>query len=132
MQENVDLRKPDTSRPKTSNLVRMANCSRQNMRPEEPRSLDFEFAADFIRPGFYRDDTRVDDRRHILFATDEQLGTLSGAKSWFIDGTFKLVKKPFVQLLSIHACLESWGYVTGRYENTSVLYCVYLNSEVKL
>lgn len=42
MEENVDLRMPGPSRPKTGNLVRMANYSRQKLRPEEPRSLDFE------------------------------------------------------------------------------------------
>lgn len=107
MEENVDLRMPGPSRPKTGNLVRMANYSRQKLRPEEPRSLDFEFPKDFIQPGFFREDIWVGDRRHMVFATDEQLDTLSRAKAWFIDGTFKLVKKTFVQLVSVHGFIRA-------------------------
>ena len=40
--------------------------------------------------------------RSQALASDEQLKYLSTAKTLFIDGTFKMVCKPFVQLLSIH------------------------------
>ncbi|KAK6168748.1 hypothetical protein SNE40_019932 [Patella caerulea] len=32
---------------------------------------------------------------------------LSKTKTWYIDGTFKIIKKPFYQLLSIHRFLKS-------------------------
>jgi hypothetical protein len=35
-------------------------------------------------------------------ALDVQLKSLSTAKTLFIEGTFEIVSKPFVQLLSIH------------------------------
>ena len=47
------------------------------------------------------------DRRHLVFATDEQLFILSRAKTWYVDGTFKLCKAPFTQLLTINAFVRS-------------------------
>ena len=39
----------------------------------------------------------------MLFASDNMLRILAKAKVWYINGTFKLIKHPFTQLLSIHA-----------------------------
>ena len=45
--------------------------------------------------------------RHIILATDQQLAHLSKASSWYIDGTFKLVKRPFQQLFTINAFVRT-------------------------
>ena len=39
----------------------------------------------------------------LFFATNEQLYQLTKAKTWYIDGTFKLCRHPFSQLLTINA-----------------------------
>ncbi|XP_065928228.1 uncharacterized protein [Magallana gigas] len=111
MVENCDLREPEASRPDPGLLSRVANRHRQKFRPEEPKDLNFQFAEDFIEEGFFKADVWVKDRRHMVFATEQQLEVLANAKQWFVDGTFKLVRKPFVQLLSIHAYIRSGEHI---------------------
>ena len=47
------------------------------------------------------------ERRHLIFGTDQQLTQLATSTSWYVDGTFKLVSRPFQQLLSINAFVRS-------------------------
>ncbi|KAK3109010.1 hypothetical protein FSP39_021126 [Pinctada imbricata] len=54
-----------------------------------------------------RTDIRVDNERHLIFATDRQLGVLATAKTWYIDATFKVVRAPIYQMLSVHAFIRS-------------------------
>ena len=60
---------------------------------------------DSVPEGFLQADIRVKDRRHLVFAKDEQLYILCRAKTWY--GTFKLVRHPFTQLLTINAFVRS-------------------------
>ena len=54
-----------------------------------------------------RKDIHYRGRRHVIFASDSQLYLLAKAKTWFADGTFRVVKAPFVQLFSLHAYVKS-------------------------
>ena len=42
----------------------------------------------------------------MLFDTPNQLKLLQQAKRWYLDGKFRVVRKPFGQLFSIHAFLR--------------------------
>ncbi|XP_063378931.1 uncharacterized protein LOC134665838 [Cydia fagiglandana] len=61
----------------------------------------------------------VHDCDIIIFITDECKQWMAGLKTFFIDGTFKIVPEPFIQLYTIHGDL-------GSDENcTKVVPCVY-------
>ncbi|KAJ8300497.1 hypothetical protein KUTeg_022016, partial [Tegillarca granosa] len=62
---------------------------------------------DYLPDNFVRKDVRVGSKRHIILATDQQLELLSFSKIWYMDGTLEIVRKPFVQLFSIHVFLKS-------------------------
>ena len=92
---------PCAALPKPEYIARQANRLRKKLRPEHARDLDFELVDECLPEGFLRADLEVKDRRHLLFARQEQLNTLARAKTWYIDGTFKLVRHPFKQLLTM-------------------------------
>ena len=66
----------------------------------------FDLNLDAIPEDFVQADISVQGRRHFLLATTFMLSLLLSAKNWFVDGTFKVVRAPFVQLFSIHAFIR--------------------------
>ena len=67
----------------------------------------FQLDLNFIPPNFLvKDTSRSDAKRHLVFATKEQLQLLAKAKRWYVDGTYKIVKKPFEMLYSVHAFIR--------------------------
>ena len=88
-------------------LARCANCHRQKKRPAEPVDLDFDLSEDHLPAGFLKSDIKVDDRRHLVFATENMVNLLKRSKTWYVDGTFKVVKTPFTQLFTIHSFVRS-------------------------
>ena len=98
--DNIDDR-PCPSLPKPANVVRAANRLRQRQRPNDPTDLEFVLQEEHIPAGFLQKDIRVRERRHLVFATEQQLNKLNSAKTWYIDGTFKLCRHPFTQLVTL-------------------------------
>ena len=89
---------PDTPRPALpapACLARTANRIRQSMRPKDPRDLTFVLIHEAITEGFLHGGISMKDRCHFILATYHQLENLAKAKSWYINGTFKVVRKPF-------------------------------------
>ncbi|KAK3743593.1 hypothetical protein QZH41_010236 [Actinostola sp. cb2023] len=93
---------PCPSLPSIANICRAANRQRQRLRPKDPDSIDFDIDMSHVPEGFLKGDIGDKRRRHLIFATDQQLQNLSQAKTWYIDGTFKLCRYPFTQLFSIN------------------------------
>ena len=61
-----------------------------------------------VPENFLLADVKVEDdekvvARHIIYATPSQVNLLRQASTWFMDGTFKVVREPYVQLFGIHA-----------------------------
>ena len=81
--------------PNPSYIARAANRLRKNCRPEDPTDLEFELNEDCLPENFLRADVRAGRKRHLVFATDAQLQQLIRARTWYLDGTFKLVRQPF-------------------------------------
>ena len=72
---------PTPALPSINSLASCANRLRKKMRPPEPQDLDFQLDEDYIPRGFFKCDVKVDNKRHLIFATDQQLALLSSAKS---------------------------------------------------
>lgn len=92
--------------PRMRNMEKAVNYFRRKKRPKEPTNKDFELDINHIPADFLLEDLHLNGERHILFATKKQLQLLSKAKTWYVDATFKIVKKPFKQLFSIHAFVK--------------------------
>ena len=96
---------PTAARPKPANLIRSANWQASRLRPANPDPYDISFTVDsnWVPTGFLKCDIRtVPDARHLIFATDEQIDLLRTAHIIWMDGTFKLVKDPIMQLFTVH------------------------------
>jgi len=98
---------PCPALPKPAHIARAANRHRQKLRPQDPRDIDFDLEEESIPAGFFQADVRVKDRRHLIFARQDQLNILASAKYWYVDGTFKLVRHPFKQLVTVNAFVRS-------------------------
>ena len=94
--------------PSELRLSAQVNYYRIQVRPQQISTLNFVMNHSCIPEGFLKEDIHIDtDTRHVIFATSHQLKYLQNAVTWYVDGTFKIVKKPFVQMFSIHVFVKS-------------------------
>ncbi|XP_067036373.1 uncharacterized protein [Acropora muricata] len=77
------------------------------LRPDDPTDLAFEISEENIPADFLKADVCIRSKRHLVFATSQQLQQLVKAKNWYVDGTFKLCRQPFSQLFAINAFVKS-------------------------
>lgn len=105
----IDAACPLEALPTIRNLARAGNWHRRKVRPREPKNLDFDLDSTQFPDSFLQAEVVADIARHIILATPAMLQLLGRAKRWYIDGTFKIIRKPFVQLLSIHAFVKKDG-----------------------
>lgn len=94
---------PIAALPNPSYIARAANRLRKSSRPKDSTDLEFELNEECLPENFLRADVRAGSKRHLVFATDGQLQQLVRAKTWYLDGTFKLARQPH----SIHTALLS-------------------------
>ena len=90
---------------------RIINRKRQNCRPNQIKSINCAVNENDFPPNFFRGSITLDGALHLMFASDKQLTLLAHAKSLYLDATFKLVRKPFSQLFSIHAFVQNNGNI---------------------
>ena len=93
--------------PAPTTLARNANRKREKGRPHHPTTLVFELNHHAIPEHFLQYDVTIEGNRHIMLATPHQIQLLKLAENWFVDGTFRVVRKPFSQMFSIHAFIRS-------------------------
>ena len=98
--------------PSVKNAARRVR--RQRRQPPLPKTVEdspsFLFSEEAIEEGFYRFDVTVQEKgktlRHFAFMKNKQIKYLVKAKEIKIDSTFKVVKKPFYQLMSIQSIVN--------------------------
>ena len=114
--------------PVPANMQRRVNRFREKTRPKHPLDLHFDLDTQNTPAGFLVKDVIVTNQRHLVFATEQQLGLLARAVNWYVDGTFRVVKAPFAQLFSVHAFIRKENsmkqvsvYYYNRYIHTLVV-----------
>ena len=93
------------------NLIQSTACSKCYLplsapASKDPTTINFDLQEDAIPQGFFCENIKTRNSHHLKFANDKMIYILSQAKHWFIDGTFKIVRQPFTQLLSVHAFIK--------------------------
>ena len=95
LQQHLPPEALTTSLPSMSALVRSTKYQRQNRRPKHPTDVNFQWVEEAVPSAFVKEDMNVGTARHVILFTTKL--------TWYVDATFKAVKRPFYQLWGIHA-----------------------------
>ena len=93
--------------PVKKHMCNNVNYHRAKGRPNHVENLSFNLNHDYLPPGFLRGDIYSGDKRHLIFMTQIQMNILKASKTWYMDGTFRVIRRPFTQLFGIHAYVSS-------------------------
>ena len=95
--------------PKLATLSRAISNARSAVRPPNPADdPDSTIDAAYFMPEFYREEVKGEGgSRHLIFGGVKELRYLAWCKRWYIDATFKIVSRPFTQLLTVNGFLKS-------------------------
>ena len=92
-------------------LIKALNRARAKCRPRHPADLNFKLQENGIPENLNVHYVEIGKgetkRRHLICFIDKQAKLLTIRKRWYMDGTFKIVKQPFVQLWTIHGFIRS-------------------------
>jgi len=103
--------------PTYANVAQRINYHKGKRYPKHPRRISKfkRLSKLYVRPSsqFIRGPVRVvsQRRKHIIMYTRKQKKLLKRARAWYIDATFRIVKKPFKQLLGIHVFVRVNGKI---------------------
>ena len=111
LRKYVDVGTPCEALKPIQYYCRNANNARKQLRPADLVGLNFEIEEQHLPDDFLKGDLTVDEQRHVLFATSAQLTLLHKAKRVYADGTFKVVREPFVQLWSLHTFVREGDHM---------------------
>ena len=63
-------------------------------------------STDHLPEGFYRREIQIEEKRHLMFATDHQLQVLSRVSRWYMDGTLKVKRLRLLHANYYEICIH--------------------------
>ncbi len=112
---------PKVKLPKLDNMSSVVRRKKRSCFPDPPKNIHFTYGEEDFPSGFLQGDFWVpaddpdsdddeeeeqEDARMMFFATETMLRHLASANTLFVDGTFGIIRDPFMQLFGIYSCIR--------------------------
>ena len=88
--------------PKKIKLAQSINRYRGRGRERDIIDLEFILNLDAIPDDFLISDIIIEGNRHLIFGLSKIIDNFKDTTTFYIDGTFRIVNKPFYQLYTLH------------------------------